>query len=401
MTYSKSQSEASALVKSDTLSDRQENTTSGELSSTCLTTQPLEPSTFTKETNANTSTTSTLTATPEVSLTHTGNASAGETLPGSSSSHTSATHPTAYSFDNQALRRRNITSTIEQPRCGHDIRVIPPGIQDDTRAPLVTPLGKQPTVAGLSESNNTSSVYSSAYPSTSSPLPGTTASVPTPTDIPEETAHSSTSQGSKEQMSVSREPNDTQEGTSSGEFSCNICFDTATSPVLTLCGHLYCWPCLHQWLEAQAQNPLCPVCKAGCEKDKVIPVYGRGKEPKDPRLTDPSVPNRPSGQRPEPRIPPRHGNNTNPFASVFENGLFGGPGFYNVHLGGAHPVAISAGLGLGLFPSLFGWQFTFPTVANTAPGEPLTTSQIQAQQAFVSRLFLMVGLLVLVSILLY
>ncbi|RKP26077.1 hypothetical protein SYNPS1DRAFT_6987, partial [Syncephalis pseudoplumigaleata] len=62
------------------------------------------------------------------------------------------------------------------------------------------------------------------------------------------------------------------------EFSCNICFDTASSPVLTLCGHLYCWPCLHQWLQAQARNPLCPVCKAGCESTQVIPIYGRGKE---------------------------------------------------------------------------------------------------------------------------
>ncbi|KAI8058149.1 hypothetical protein BDF22DRAFT_664174 [Syncephalis plumigaleata] len=66
-------------------------------------------------------------------------------------------------------------------------------------------------------------------------------------------------------------------------YSCNICFDAAIEPVLTLCGHLYCWPCLHQWLDAQRLNPLCPVCKAGCGSDKVIPVYGRGREATDPR----------------------------------------------------------------------------------------------------------------------
>ena len=38
-----------------------------------------------------------------------------------------------------------------------------------------------------------------------------------------------------------------------------------------------------QWLNAQSRNPTCPVCKAGCGKDKVIPIYGRGKEEKDPR----------------------------------------------------------------------------------------------------------------------
>ncbi|KAF9974135.1 hypothetical protein BGZ73_002496, partial [Actinomortierella ambigua] len=57
------------------------------------------------------------------------------------------------------------------------------------------------------------------------------------------------------------------------------------------------WSCLHQWLVAQRQNPLCPVCKAGCGQDKVIPIYGRGREQVDPRTT---VPKRPAGQRPEP-----------------------------------------------------------------------------------------------------
>ncbi|RUP50248.1 hypothetical protein BC936DRAFT_139870 [Jimgerdemannia flammicorona] len=135
-----------------------------------------------------------------------------------------------------------------------------------------------------------------------------------------------------------------------GVYECNIWsvfihlshFDTATNPVITLCGHLFCWPCLHQWLEQQAQNPLCPVCKAGCGKDKVIPVYGRGKEAKDPRL-DTNIPNRPAGQRPAPlRDPnaPAHNNffntpfNARPFNSNF---------------------TVSAGF--GLFPGLFGVQF--------------------------------------------
>ena len=29
--------------------------------------------------------------------------------------------------------------------------------------------------------------------------------------------------------------------------------------------------------------PTCPVCKAGIGKDKVIPVYSRGQERRDPR----------------------------------------------------------------------------------------------------------------------
>ena len=31
-----------------------------------------------------------------------------------------------------------------------------------------------------------------------------------------------------------------------GAFDCNVCYDMAREPVVTLCGHLYCWPCLYR-----------------------------------------------------------------------------------------------------------------------------------------------------------
>ena len=31
-----------------------------------------------------------------------------------------------------------------------------------------------------------------------------------------------------------------------GNFDCNVCYDTAREPVVTMCGHLYCWPCLYR-----------------------------------------------------------------------------------------------------------------------------------------------------------
>ena len=80
----------------------------------------------------------------------------------------------------------------------------------------------------------------------------------------------------------------------SGLFECNICLDMASSPVVTLCGHLYCWPCLSPWL---VNNNTCPVCKSGLEKDKVIPIFVKGRENDDPRNYEP---------RPEPtRTVPR------------------------------------------------------------------------------------------------
>ncbi|CAO3644445.1 unnamed protein product [Cunninghamella blakesleeana] len=157
-----------------------------------------------------------------------------------------------------------------------------------------------------------------------------------------------------------------------GFYECNICFDTATHPVLTLCGHLFCWSCLAQWLNAQSRNPTCPVCKAGCGKDKVIPVYGRGREEKDPR-NDPSIPTRPAGQRPPPIRDPNR-----PHTSFFGQGMRGNT-YYNSTFSTAS---------IGIFP--FAVSFNFPVGG-------ANDFQTQAQQnAFMSRLFLMVLSLIIV-----
>lgn len=68
----------------------------------------------------------------------------------------------------------------------------------------------------------------------------------------------------------------------SGCFDCNICLDSAADPVVTLCGHLFCWPCIYKWLHVQissnepenTQN--CPVCKASITPSSLVPLYGRG-----------------------------------------------------------------------------------------------------------------------------
>lgn len=64
------------------------------------------------------------------------------------------------------------------------------------------------------------------------------------------------------------------------DYSCNICFDTASDAIVTACGHLYCWPCLYHWLvlPSQLSCPICPVCKSGCELGSLTPIYGRGDD---------------------------------------------------------------------------------------------------------------------------
>ncbi|KAI7827184.1 hypothetical protein BC939DRAFT_445998 [Gamsiella multidivaricata] len=165
---------------------------------------------------------------------------------------------------------------------------------------------------------------------------------------------------------------DLMDSDANAEFSCNICFDTSISPVLTLCGHLFCWSCLHQWLDAQRQNPTCPVCKAGCAQDKVIPIYGRGKEHVDPRST---TPKRPAGQRPE------------PFRNPNQTGFTLGTG----------QVTFTGTMIPPFMFSPFGIQYGASYTGNMGTNGAVQTPM----QAYVSRMFFMLGTLILVGILLY
>lgn len=148
-------------------------------------------------------------------------------------------------------------------------------------------------------------------------------------------------------------------------FECNICLDTAHDAVVSMCGHLFCWPCLHQWLETRPNRQICPVCKAGISKEKVIPLYGRGNtDGADPRD---KVPPRPQGQRTEPTT----------------NNPFSGFGF-----GGGQPGGFHMSFGIGAFP--FGFFATNFNFGEERPGPPQAGSHQAAEEAFLHKIFLWV-----------
>uniref|UniRef100_A0A3B4BY81 RING-type E3 ubiquitin transferase n=1 Tax=Pygocentrus nattereri TaxID=42514 RepID=A0A3B4BY81_PYGNA len=128
-------------------------------------------------------------------------------------------------------------------------------------------------------------------------------------------------------------------------FECNICLDTSKDAVISLCGHLF-WP----------NRQVCPVCKAGISRDKVIPLYGRGSTgQQDPRERTPP---RPQGQRPEPEN--RGG---------FQGFGFGDGGF-------------QMSFGIGAFP--FG---IFATAFNINDGRPPPGMSLPLSQKFYCLLF--------------
>ncbi|CAH2067330.1 unnamed protein product [Thlaspi arvense] len=102
--------------------------------------------------------------------------------------------------------------------------------------------------------------------------------------------------------------NNTNEEDMSGSFGCNICLELAREPIVTLCGHLFCWPCLYKWLHFHSQSKHCPVCKALVKEDRLVPLYGMGKPSSDPRSKPvhgaSTIPSRPPAPRLETARPP-------------------------------------------------------------------------------------------------
>ncbi|MEW5308467.1 MAG: hypothetical protein WDW38_000427 [Sanguina aurantia] len=150
----------------------------------------------------------------------------------------------------------------------------------------------------------------------------------------------------------------------SSHFECNVCLEVAQEPVVTLCGHLYCWPCLYRWMQVQRYSRVCPVCKAGVDVDKVVPIYGRGldvhaaQDCQTAAKLEPCMP-RPAGQQAP-----------------------------------ATPVVAPAAH-QGMLQALFGFQF--------GPGQGYVDvlAQEQQHQAFLSRLLLMLGSFVIMCLLLF
>ncbi|KNE67682.1 hypothetical protein, variant [Allomyces macrogynus ATCC 38327] len=269
---------------------------------------------------------------------------------------------TFYSFDATALRQR-ITTIPARGLRSRLVSANPPGTASSTStSPNVPPARARPA--------STATATSTA---TSNSVPATTASASASTT-------SATSAPDAADMG----------GLGSGLFECNVCLETASEPVVTLCGHLFCWPCLHAWFESCQTRRVaqtCPVCKAGSGADKTVPIYARGREALDPRrgghqtsssstssrsaestTTGGTAPPRPPPQRPDPVVP---------------QSSSGGASFR-----------------FGLFPGMFGVSMSFGGNAGGAagPDAPLGGVDSEHGNQNLSSLMMLIGLFALFNV---
>ena len=182
-----------------------------------------------------------------------------------------------------------------------------------------------------------------------------------------------------EMQAYSSGNNDINDVEKDGEhrFECNVCLEDVIQPIVTQCGHLYCWPCLYRWLNTGHNT--CPICKAGISEENVIPLFIKGNEgdPRGPKREDSGsyIPNRPNALRPEPVAPGNRGDGSNNTNST----------------------------SFGFFPSLFSLQVqNFVEPLNTSEENGVTTNtSYDSEHAFLSRVLLLLFTVIITTFLLF
>lgn len=51
--------------------------------------------------------------------------------------------------------------------------------------------------------------------------------------------------------------------------SCMLCLSLMVEPAAAVCGHIFCWDCIVNWIR---EHPECPLCRQGCLEQNLLPL---------------------------------------------------------------------------------------------------------------------------------